>query len=939
MKKFIKKIIAVLIIGSITLTTSLANADNSFPIYQSTKEEKIANSITHKHIQKFTSDGWLNINVLEVDITDEYTDVLPMFSKDGLPHKDTISTMIKEHGAVAGINGDFYSRFHSSFPLGAMIENGNMIVSPIVTTEKLPVFSIDNNNIPSANFWDWSIKAIPEGKEPVTVYTINKDSQSYEGVIMFDRNWSNESLGNKYYNDLTEVIIENDIVTDIRTGKPPIAIPKNGYVLVGRNYARNVLLSNFKIGDKVELKITTSPNYNDISMAIGSGTFLVKDGKVANFTLNIKGNHPRTAIGTNKNRDKLIMVTVDGRHTSFNGVTQTKLAEIMIELGAYEAVNLDGGGSTTMSVFPKDEEKPSVLNYPSDGSERRVVNGIGIFNNAPLMPLDHIKISTERKNIFINTSIEVNVKGYDKYNNPIPVNAKDLSFRVCGTDGEFLDNIFIPNESGSTLIAADYKGKTAFTTFNVLNTPNSIDAPDEFTIDTNTEISLDKLLGDIKGENNEGYVAKLDIENLEFEINGEIGSIEDNMFTSSSTPSFGAITIKAGQAVKNILVSVGYEEKTVLDFESMDNITCKGYPSNVSASVALSNTSKTGKHSLSLKYDFTKTNETRAAYVMLGENEIEINQTIDKLGMWVYGNNSDHWIRGKIIDKYDNSHVLDFTNHIDFEGWKWIEADVPSFISYPIKLDRIYAVEINPLNKDNGEILFDGIKSIYHSTYDTLVLPAETSLKDPRERHEELSEGGYKFTVFNGIDDLNNLLKYHMINALKEKTTDSNLDICFGNMNQKYTKDLNKPIHNVISGYSSFDNNDTVFVQLDNTNGGLRTTNPLQWRYLINKLKTFDKENMIILMPKPIFGDKGFSDKLEAELLHEKLSEYTSQGKNIWIIHGGSQNKVKLKDGVRYVEIDNTEINTDTNILDLKYFVFTVNGDNITYEILPMFKH
>ena len=83
---------------------------------------------------------------------------------------------------------------------------------------------------------------------------------------------------------------------------------------------------------------------------------------------------PRTALGITKDK-KLLLVTVNGRQPGISvGVTLTELAEIMIDLGAVDAMNLDGGGSTTMVI------RNQVLNLPSDGIERPVSNGIMIIN-------------------------------------------------------------------------------------------------------------------------------------------------------------------------------------------------------------------------------------------------------------------------------------------------------------------------------------------------------------------------------------------------------------------------------------------------------------------------------------------------------------------------------------------------------------------------------
>jgi hypothetical protein len=93
--------------------------------------------------------------------------------------------------------------------------------------------------------------------------------------------------------------------------------------------------------------------------------------------------HPRTAVGTDQRGETFILVVVDGRQPNYSeGVTMTEMAEIMREFGCYDALNLDGGGSTTMAVEGSSGQ-PQVLNSPIDnhipGRERPVANHLGIW--------------------------------------------------------------------------------------------------------------------------------------------------------------------------------------------------------------------------------------------------------------------------------------------------------------------------------------------------------------------------------------------------------------------------------------------------------------------------------------------------------------------------------------------------------------------------------
>jgi hypothetical protein len=116
--------------------------------------------------------------------------------------------------------------------------------------------------------------------------------------------------------------------------------------------------------------------------AISGDRMLVLKGEVVP-DLNDKGLEPRTALGANRNGRFLYIVVVDGRQPFYSqGATFVDLAKLMIEQGAYMAMSLDGGGSSTMVIEGKDG-KPTILNSPIDlyipGRERPVGNHLGIY--------------------------------------------------------------------------------------------------------------------------------------------------------------------------------------------------------------------------------------------------------------------------------------------------------------------------------------------------------------------------------------------------------------------------------------------------------------------------------------------------------------------------------------------------------------------------------
>jgi hypothetical protein len=82
---------------------------------------------------------------------------------------------------------------------------------------------------------------------------------------------------------------------------------------------------------------------------------------------------PRTAVGFDRNRTKLVLLVVDGRRESYSvGLGTAALGDEMIRLGCDEAMNLDGGGSSTLVIRDPVTQKPQVMNHPSDGHDLRI---------------------------------------------------------------------------------------------------------------------------------------------------------------------------------------------------------------------------------------------------------------------------------------------------------------------------------------------------------------------------------------------------------------------------------------------------------------------------------------------------------------------------------------------------------------------------------------
>ena len=152
-------------------------------------------------------------------------------------------------------------------------------------------------------------------------------------------------------------------------------IPPDG-VVVSAGGVKASLLSSLNLGQTVELDYSIDKPWNSIKHALCGGPRLLANGKVSINGVEekfdnsiINGRHPRTAVAMTFDGD-LLLIVVDGRKKDSIGMKLSELAEYLQRLGCMHAINLDGGGSTAMYLNGK------IINRPSDGSERRISNGI-----------------------------------------------------------------------------------------------------------------------------------------------------------------------------------------------------------------------------------------------------------------------------------------------------------------------------------------------------------------------------------------------------------------------------------------------------------------------------------------------------------------------------------------------------------------------------------
>ena len=92
MKKFVKKVVTTVLLSAIVVTSSSPALASGLPgkIHENIETKHISSGVVHEHIERFTTSGWWNINVIRVDLTNPYTKIQGMIDSNGLSSRSSV---------------------------------------------------------------------------------------------------------------------------------------------------------------------------------------------------------------------------------------------------------------------------------------------------------------------------------------------------------------------------------------------------------------------------------------------------------------------------------------------------------------------------------------------------------------------------------------------------------------------------------------------------------------------------------------------------------------------------------------------------------------------------------------------------------------------------------------------------------------------------------
>ena len=347
------------------------------------KSEFIAPGIEHLQIirgfksEKEATGPWF-INMLRIDLTKAR--LLMVHALDEAVGLETVSSMAARHGALAAVNSGYFRTMgtYRGDSIGVDVLNGKILSEPYNVRAAIGLVETPRQQKLIFGHLKFDARIVISPKVQHLIDGFNRP-RGHNELIVFAPEFHRTTLTNP---DGLELLVRRGRIVERRDLRGSSTIPADGFVISIAGSARQWALQNLRIGNRVQLKFDLSPvetESGDLWLhaknMVGGGPQLIKNGRVeiTNAAEKIlpsfvSDGHPRTAIAKLKS-GQILLVTVDGRQPGESiGMSLTMLADLLLEFGAVEAVNLDGGGSTTMVI------KNKLVNKPSDATGERAVS-------------------------------------------------------------------------------------------------------------------------------------------------------------------------------------------------------------------------------------------------------------------------------------------------------------------------------------------------------------------------------------------------------------------------------------------------------------------------------------------------------------------------------------------------------------------------------------
>ncbi|RSM38341.1 hypothetical protein DMA12_33505 [Amycolatopsis balhimycina DSM 5908] len=720
---------------------AFAAADSDDGLVTGTATTEVAPGLNLTQFDRFDPAGWIRGDTLAVDLGSKV--LKPAYLSPGTVSARTpLSQQIARAGAVAGVNGDFFDISATGAPIGVGIDRGQLQTAP-AAGHNLTASITDAGKARLASVFLEASVTLPGGTVQATNF--NSPVLDADAIGVYTPLWGASARRSSVAgaSRVLEAELRDGVVTQVRTAPADGPIAAGTTVLLAREAGADALAA-LKPGDPVGVTYAPRTDAGKIAVAVGGNEVLLRDGVVQ--PVDDVAMHPRTAVGFSADGTKLWLATVDGRQSDSRGMTELELARHLKSLGADDAINLDGGGSSTLLARNEGEAAPSVRNSPSDGGERLVPNGIGFttvpgsgkltgFAPAPAVTAD----GADR--VLSGLTRHLVADGHDETGAAVAADPRwstsDLR-RATVTHG-----VVTGHGAGGVDVVARSGRASWKTALSVLGEP--------VRLGTSTEQVALSAAGagstfEVYGYDADGYGTWLEPDDVKLDYDHSVARIEPSGdgFAVTALTSSGATTITATAAglTTHLAASVGTVAQVASPLDGPAGWTATVFPAVVGAALSAA-PGRDGGAGLALDYRLTGTTATRAAYVT-PSSPLPVPAGTQKIGLWVNGDGKGAWLRAELRDAANVASIVDLSLSVGWTGWRYVTAAVPAGLPAGQRLARFYAVENVPDQQYEGRLVFDDLT---FEVAPATAVPADPAPHDPALVTDGFLAGGLRVAV------------------------------------------------------------------------------------------------------------------------------------------------------------------------------------------------
>ncbi|SFS69919.1 3',5'-cyclic AMP phosphodiesterase CpdA [Streptomyces harbinensis] len=676
--------------------------------------------------------GWHSAQSLTVDLSAGAR--VESLAPDDVADAAPLSDLVRDHdpgpgrATVAAVNADFFDINGTKAPLGPGITGGALRHSAS-DGAPLDVAAWGPGELGRIlEVYAEGSLLLPDGVAEVASYNAARVPAGGIGVYTSGWGTADRALTVTGAGAVTEVLVRDETVVSVSGTAGRDRVPEGASVLLGRDAGARTLAALVP-GDTVVLEYgaRTGDGSPLPEEAVGGRGLLVIDGEPQDWEGRPNNAAaPRTAVGFSRDGGEMYLVTVEGRQPHAGGATLTELAVLLADLGAYTALNLDGGGSTTLLARAPGDSAPRLVNSPSDGVERPVPNGLAV--TVPLgsgatagfrveTVVDPARTPTadpvpggHPERVFPGLTRRLTATGHDETYGPAPAARPAWRTDRPSVGGVDADGTFTARRPGTTTVTAGRGGAGGGIELTVLGDLARIDP-------TSRRIALTAAGAGARfglvGQDATGHSAPVEPADVTLEY-------DRSLFTVTPDPAAGGFTVTAAGAADGtagqvratagglstvLAVTVGGEESELADFEDAGEWTFSH--ARAAGGITPEPAGQDGGGALRLSYDFTLSTATRAAYAT-PPRAIEVPGAPQSFALWIEGDGHGGWPSLHLKDAAGTDQVLR-GDHVTWEGWRQVEFPVPEGLALPVSVHRFYLAETRPDAAYTGSIALDGL--------------------------------------------------------------------------------------------------------------------------------------------------------------------------------------------------------------------------------------